>query len=541
MSNKIKGLIILSVIMILGVGFTPTDFALAQTNDEIIQQLRDQIEALQARIKALRQELKPDISNTSPAKPNPKPYLSKPEQKSFNCGVFSHILYKGVNDKNTKGEVTRLQKMLAEDFAIYPEGLITGYYGRLTEKAVQKWQKKHGVVSSGSPSSTGYGVVGPRTRAKITIVCPEKPIKETPITDEPIEPQEKSITVISPNGGEVWEAEKTYKIKYSLKNINPASGISIYLQKGYNADSPKTGVNSRLLIGNTSNREAYSYTVPSSIKFWPGLGDNYTIKICNTGSCTIADSSDSYFKITDRSTINHPPIINEIPIIIPSNIKVNQSTSFIWSAVDFDGDDLAWSVSWGDGNEIAELCSKHHPQDKKGWIYKTSHSWEKAGTYTVKTTVRDCKGGSSQAKFNVTVSESIEPSLNVISPNGGEAWGIGTEQKITWQDRLIAVICPVGEECDLAASYYDISILRYFSPCIGEICRILDIAPYVIASKVQGLSYSWLVGTTMNDRTIPAGLYAMKVCQTGSNVCDSSDSYFKIVNDTAIPPTDGGY
>ena len=78
MSNKIKGLIILSVVMILGVGFTPTDFALAQTNDEIIQQLRDQIEALQARIKALHQELKPDISNIIHAKPNPKLPLSKP-------------------------------------------------------------------------------------------------------------------------------------------------------------------------------------------------------------------------------------------------------------------------------------------------------------------------------------------------------------------------------------------------------------------------------------------------------------------------------
>lgn len=43
----------------------------------------------------------------------------------------------------------------------------TGYFGPLTEKAVQNFQSANGIVSSGSPSSTGYGVVGPKTRALI--------------------------------------------------------------------------------------------------------------------------------------------------------------------------------------------------------------------------------------------------------------------------------------------------------------------------------------------------------------------------------------
>ena len=56
------------------------------------------------------------------------------------------------------------QNLLASDSA-------TGYFGRLTEAAVQQWQSSHGVVSSGTAATTGYGVVGPKTRAALALAC----------------------------------------------------------------------------------------------------------------------------------------------------------------------------------------------------------------------------------------------------------------------------------------------------------------------------------------------------------------------------------
>jgi peptidoglycan hydrolase-like protein with peptidoglycan-binding domain len=47
----------------------------------------------------------------------------------------------------------------------------TGNFGRLTEAAVQQWQSSHGVVSLGSAATTGYGAVGPRTRAALAAAC----------------------------------------------------------------------------------------------------------------------------------------------------------------------------------------------------------------------------------------------------------------------------------------------------------------------------------------------------------------------------------
>ncbi|OHA85378.1 MAG: hypothetical protein A2591_01635 [Candidatus Yonathbacteria bacterium RIFOXYD1_FULL_52_36] len=64
-------------------------------------------------------------------------------------------------------DVTTLQRMLAQDSNIYPEGDITGYYGPATQRAIQRFQIQHAIVSSGSPSTTGYGAVGPSTRAQL--------------------------------------------------------------------------------------------------------------------------------------------------------------------------------------------------------------------------------------------------------------------------------------------------------------------------------------------------------------------------------------
>ena len=64
----------------------------------------------------------------------------------------------------TGEEIKTIQAILAKDPAVYPEGLVTGYFGSATLAAVQKFQEKHGIAK---PGDTGYGLVGPATRAKL--------------------------------------------------------------------------------------------------------------------------------------------------------------------------------------------------------------------------------------------------------------------------------------------------------------------------------------------------------------------------------------
>ncbi len=65
-------------------------------------------------------------------------------------------------------QVDTLQSILVTDGYLAPQ-YVTGYYGSITEQAVEAFQTKEGIVSYGTPSTTGYGAVGPKTRGELNI------------------------------------------------------------------------------------------------------------------------------------------------------------------------------------------------------------------------------------------------------------------------------------------------------------------------------------------------------------------------------------
>ncbi len=78
-----------------------------------------------------------------------------PKQQEFNVYIFTKSLELKMKDP----EVFNLQKVLAQDPEIYPEGKITGVFDKATEAAVKRFQKKYGIRTTGE--------VGPQTRAKL--------------------------------------------------------------------------------------------------------------------------------------------------------------------------------------------------------------------------------------------------------------------------------------------------------------------------------------------------------------------------------------
>lgn len=78
------------------------------------------------------------------------------------CPQITRTLLIGIGG----GDVTALQKFLIAK-NLLSSGAATGYFGRLTQAAIQRWQCQRGIICSGSPSGTGYGAVGPRTRAAL--------------------------------------------------------------------------------------------------------------------------------------------------------------------------------------------------------------------------------------------------------------------------------------------------------------------------------------------------------------------------------------
>ena len=61
-------------------------------------------------------------------------------------------------------DVKSLQQFLASDTSLYPEGIVNGSFGPKTLAAVKRFQEKYGIAQKGQ---AGYGLVGPKTRAKI--------------------------------------------------------------------------------------------------------------------------------------------------------------------------------------------------------------------------------------------------------------------------------------------------------------------------------------------------------------------------------------
>lgn len=142
-------------ILIISAFLAPA-FASALTADE----LRTQINELLSRIQTLQAQIATQGgSGGTAAAPAP----------AGSCPRVSRVLQLG----DSGADVTRLQQFLALDASVYPEKLVTGYYGSLTEAAVRRFQCKNKIVCDGDAASTGYGVTGPRTAAILALQCPD--------------------------------------------------------------------------------------------------------------------------------------------------------------------------------------------------------------------------------------------------------------------------------------------------------------------------------------------------------------------------------
>jgi hypothetical protein len=83
----------------------------------------------------------------------------------------------------------------------------------------------------------------------------------------------------------------------------------------------------------------------------------------------------AYEDITTSTNDNNPPSIPEITG--PSSGKPGQTLTFIFNAVDPDGDNVRFIIDWGDGqNETTSFTGS-------GTDKTASHAWSEKGTYTL--------------------------------------------------------------------------------------------------------------------------------------------------------------
>jgi peptidoglycan hydrolase-like protein with peptidoglycan-binding domain len=97
--------------------------------------------------------------------------------------VFAQSVCPALSLGSSGPNVIALQNFLVYAYSNFPQSYVTGYFGTITEEAVQEWQRNNSIVSSGAPSTTGYGSVGPKTAAAMKLSCSAEPnTQSTPST-----------------------------------------------------------------------------------------------------------------------------------------------------------------------------------------------------------------------------------------------------------------------------------------------------------------------------------------------------------------------
>ena len=251
--NKIKfskAILTIAFLAILTWGFSAnTPIAKAATVEELLAQ----ITALQTQIAQLQQQL---------AELQGKP------------AVWCHDFNANLRYGDRFGDVGYLQTALEkEGFKISEDEKMRNYFGDFTASAVVGFQEKYRediLAPWGLEHGTGF--VGKTTRAKLNAIYGCVVIK--------------SITVISPNGGETWVVGNTYDIRWESRKIEK---VRITLE----TTEPSVRVLPILIVDDyPANLGKYSWVVED----FPG---RWKIKIIGktADGRVVSDLSDNYFSI----------------------------------------------------------------------------------------------------------------------------------------------------------------------------------------------------------------------------------------------------
>jgi len=325
---------------------------------------------------------------------------------------------------STGNDVAALQKLLIANgyhIADVENGFGVGFFGTSTKQAVAAFQAFAGI--NVAPEDLGF--VGPLTRAALNALgCSTI--------------QAPSITVLSPNGGEVINIGQSYTVKWSSSDSGKA-GVELYV---VNQATGKSYSISACCI----NAYAGQFVWPSigqglgeTSAIPPGqykLGINYYLTDSNTGKVDAKDLSDAPFTITSN-TQPPCPVSGTAPVICgvtaPTQLNVGQQGTWTVQASDPQNGSLSYSVDWGDTGATA--CSPAVPQPKFVQTTTFTHGYCAAGVYNVTFTVTNTAGLSAKTSSTVNVvgnTSGNNPPKIVTSSSPAGSILVGTSYTFNW-------------------------------------------------------------------------------------------------------------
>jgi peptidoglycan hydrolase-like protein with peptidoglycan-binding domain len=285
-----------SATIALALFLSPLSVSASTTSD-----LQAQINSLLAQIKALQVQVGGSSSSNTGT--------------GSSCLSLVYNLYADQTDATTNGEVSKLQKFLG--------GQVTGYFGPMTQQLVQNWQSAHGVVSSGSPDTTGYGYVGPKTRSAMSCST------QTGIVPSVTLPTKSTLTrgqlkIVSPTSGITVSVGATVTITYDVGTNIVSSDSAIIERTIINADSGTTN-STYVPVSQSGGRYSFEWVPSQSGEYKAKLTINHNNKTYTVKSGTITAVGDSI----SASDLLTPTLSVSLS---PSSVDAGESSLLKWSS-----------------------------------------------------------------------------------------------------------------------------------------------------------------------------------------------------------------
>jgi hypothetical protein len=212
------------------------------------------------------------------------------------------------------------------------------------------------------------------------------------------------ITVLSPNGGEIWCGDSCYNILWN-SNFFTDNVELMY--------STNSGADWFTIVSSAQNDGSFQWCIPTNI-----TSGNCRVKVCDHYDGDPADISDNNFSIIEAESIavKYPNGREDLCADTSYNIK--------WNSYCFSGNvKIDYST---DGGSSWVLIVAGTPNDGNyDWTVPTTPSTQ------CRVRVSDAADGDpydiSDNDFTIH-----SPSFSIISPNSDSCWRIGSQQDIRW-------------------------------------------------------------------------------------------------------------
>jgi len=358
---------------------------------------------------------------------------------SSSCINLSDNLYAGETDAQTGGEVTQLQQFLG----VNPT---TGYFGPLTLQAVQNWQSSHGVVSSGTADTTGYGFVGPRTIA--AMACGTVTSNATPSNTQILPPQNNTTSI---QNSTYTETNPVIINSFGASSYTVNAGQSVtfsWISNLTSNDISQNGGGCQLNNGTPAVGTDIDYGGASgSFTYSPSASATYTLQ-CYSGGKDGSPTATKQVTVTVIPSTSGPtlplPVINSFSVS-PTSVTQGQPVTFNWSTNWFNNSAVASALQQTGGGcflsgSIVNGAYLLYPTSvAPGGSYAFTPTG--SGTYTLECDSTGKGDGSPKAAQQVSVtvnSASTQTNPVVINSFSVSPTSVTTGQSVTfsWSSNL---------------------------------------------------------------------------------------------------------